>query len=77
MVEHARLRRFQDETLAPSMKRDGISRIVAVAVGAAVLYGLGQGLGLELYVSIPAGVLAYIATLVSMRLMLGTDPVAK
>jgi hypothetical protein len=59
------------------MNRRGITRIVAVLTGAAVLFGLEQGLGLKIYIAIPGGVLAYIATLVAMGLMLGTDMPAK
>ena len=59
------------------MNRRGITRIVSVLVGAAVLFGLEQGLGMKLYIAIPAGVLAYLVTLVAMGLMLGTDTPAK
>ncbi len=59
------------------MTRRGISRIVSVLVGAAVLFGLEQGLGLQLYIAIPAAILVYIVTLVAMGLMLGTDTPAK
>ena len=55
------------------MNKHRISRIVAVLVGAAVLFGLEQGLGLKLYIAIPAGVLAYIVTLVALGLELGTE----
>ncbi len=34
-------------------------RVIAIAVGTAVLIGLRQGLGQELYVAIPAGAMAY------------------
>jgi hypothetical protein len=34
-------------------------RVIAIATGAAVLFGLRQGLGEELYVAIPAGVFVY------------------
>lgn len=46
-------------------------------IGAAVLFGLEQGLGLKLYIALPAAVLAYLATLVAMGLLLGTDTQAK
>ena len=59
------------------MNRHGISRIVSVLVGAAVLFGLEQGLGLKLYIAIPAGVLAYIVTLVALGLVLETHTRAK
>jgi len=59
------------------MSKHGISRIVAVLVGAAVLFGLEQQLGLQLYIAIPAGVLAYVVTLLAMDLALGASPRAK
>jgi uncharacterized membrane protein len=59
------------------MNKLRISRIVAVLVGAAVLFGLEQELGLKLYIAIPAGVLAYIVTLVALGLVLGTETRAK
>jgi len=59
------------------MNKHGISRIGSVLVGAAVLFGLEQGLGLKYYIAIPAGVLAYIVTLVVLGLVLGTQTRAK
>ncbi|HEY4982519.1 MAG TPA: hypothetical protein VII24_11430 [Pseudolabrys sp.] len=59
------------------MNKHRISRIVSVLVGAAVLFGLEQGLGLKFYIAIPAGVLAYIVTLLALGLVLGTEPRAK
>jgi hypothetical protein len=53
------------------MQTNGVSRIVAVLVGAGVLFGLEQGLQLALYIAIPLGVLAYLVTLVGLGLMLG------
>lgn len=54
-----------------------INRIVSVLIGAAVVYGLEQGLGLKFYLAIPVGVLAYIVTLVALGLILETDKPAK
>lgn len=59
------------------MSKHGISRIVAVLIGAAVLFFLEQNLGLQLVIAIPAGVLAYVATLLAMDLALGVKPRAK
>jgi len=59
------------------MSKHGISRIVAVLVGAAVLFFLEQKLGLQLYIAIPAGVLVYFGTLLAMDLALGVNPRAK
>jgi uncharacterized membrane protein len=54
------------------MNRDRMIRFAAVLVGAGVLFGLEQELGAKLYVAIPAGVLAYVATLVALGLTLGS-----
>lgn len=54
-----------------------ITRIVAVLIAAAVLFGLEYGLELQLYVALPGAMLAYVATLVGMGLMLGIDTPAK
>jgi hypothetical protein len=59
------------------MNRDRMIRFAAVLVGAGVLFGLEQGLGVNLYVAIPAGILAYAATLVALRLALGSRSQAK
>ncbi len=59
------------------MSKHGISRIVAVLVGAAVLFFLEQNLGLQLYIAIPAGVIVYVATLLAMDLALGVKPRTK
>jgi uncharacterized membrane protein len=54
------------------MTRDRMIRFAAVLVGAAVLFGLEQGLGAKLYIAIPAGILAYVATLLALGLTLGS-----
>ena len=59
------------------MTRDRMIRFAAVLIGAAVLFGLEQGLGAKLYIAIPAGVLAYIATLLALGLMLGSKTQTK
>jgi hypothetical protein len=59
------------------VNRQGIIRIASVLIGAGVLFGLEQGLGMQLYVAIPAGVLAYVVTLVALGLVLKTEPRAK
>lgn len=59
------------------MKPDRIGRIAAVLVGAAVLFGLEQGLGIKLYLAIPAGILAYVVTLVALGLLLEPGPRGK
>ena len=59
------------------MSKHTISRFVAVLVGAAALFGLEQGLGLQFYIAIPLAVVAYVVTLVAMGLALGADARAK
>ena len=59
------------------MSKHGISRIVAILGGAAVLFVLQQEFGLQLYLAIPAGMVAYFAILVAMGLALGVNPRAK
>jgi uncharacterized membrane protein len=54
------------------MNRDRMIRFAAVLVGAAVLFGLEQQLGAKLYVAIPAGIIAYVVTLVALGLMFGS-----
>jgi uncharacterized membrane protein len=59
------------------MNRDRMIRFAAVLVGAGVLFGLEQEIGAKLYVAIPAGILAYVVTLVVLGLVLGTSSQAK
>ncbi len=53
------------------------ARFVAIAIGAAVLFGLELGFDVKVYVAIPAGVLAYLATRFGMGLMLDADSKTK
>jgi hypothetical protein len=55
------------------MNRRPITRIAAIAIAAAVLFGLEQGLGLQFYFAFPVALLAYFTTLVVVGLMLGAD----
>ena len=50
-----------------------VCRMIAVLIGAAVLYGLQQGLGLQLYVAIPIAAIAYMAVKVGLGLLWGVD----
>jgi hypothetical protein len=59
------------------MTRRLITRIAAIVIAAAVLFGLEQGLGLQFYFAFPAALLAYFATLVAVGLMLGVETQAK
>ena len=55
------------------MNRQAIGRIVSVLVGAAVLFGLEQGLGVKLYFAIPVAIVAYLAVKVSIGLLWAVD----
>ncbi len=59
------------------MSKHGISRIVAVLVGAAVLFVLQQELGVQLYIAVTAGVLVYFGTRLAMDRALGVNPRTK
>ena len=52
-------------------------RFAAMLVGAGVLFGMEQGLGANLYIAIPAGIVAYVVTLVALGLMFGSSSQAK
>ena len=54
------------------INRDRMIRLAAVLVGAAVLFGLEQGLALKLVIALPAGVAAYFVTLVVLGLAFGS-----
>jgi hypothetical protein len=53
------------------VNRQAIGRIISVMVGAAVLFGLEQGLSLQLYIAIPLAVVAYLAVKVAFGLLWG------
>src|SRR5215475_6505552 len=67
MVEYARSERRQ--ALDDQVARDRMIRFAAVLAGAAVLFIMEQELGAKFYVALPAGVVAYIITLVVLGLM--------
>jgi hypothetical protein len=71
MGEHARTKRRQ--TLDRHVNRDRMIRFAAVLVGAGVIFAIQQELGAKLYVAIPAGILAYIVTLVGLGLVFGSS----
>ena len=75
MGEHARTKRQQ--TLDFQVNRDRVIRFAAVLVGAGVLFAIEQELGAKLYVAIPAGILAYIVTLVVLGLFFSSSGQAK
>lgn len=51
-----------------------IVRLVAVLAAAAVLFGLGQGLGLKLYFALPAAFVVYTVIIVTLGLLLKAEP---
>jgi len=58
------------------MNKHRIARIVAVLIGAAVVFGLEQGLGLKIYIAIPAGIVAYAGVLFAFALLAPDTPAA-
>jgi hypothetical protein len=52
-------------------------RFAAVLVGAVVVFVSEQQVGAKLYVAIPAGILAYVVTLLVLGLILGRDSQTK
>lgn len=55
------------------MSKLRIGRFISVLVGAAVLFGLQQGLGMQLYLAIPIATIAYMAVKVTIGLAWGID----
>ncbi len=55
------------------MNRLLIVRVASVLVGAAVLFGLQQGFGMQLYFAIPIAAIAYMAVKVAIGLAWGVD----
>jgi hypothetical protein len=59
--------RGEEEELTPRMNRSNpYVRMAAIGVGAAVVFGLQQGLAQPLYVAVPVAIVAYAATLISL-----------
>ena len=55
------------------MSKLRIGRFISVLVGAAVLFGLQQGFGMQLYFAIPIATVAYMAVKVAIGLAWGID----
>jgi hypothetical protein len=53
------------------MNRQAIGRVAAVLSGAAVLFGLEQGLDVKLYIAIPVDVVVYTAIKLAFGLLWG------
>lgn len=69
MGEHARTGagHSEEEELTARMYRSNpYVRMAAIAVGAAVVFGLQQGLAQPLYVAVPVAIVAYAATLIGL-----------
>jgi len=59
--------RGEEEELTPRMNRSNpYVRMAAIGVGAAVVFGVEQGLAQPLYVAVPLAIVAYAATLISL-----------
>jgi len=55
------------------MNRLAIVRLVSVVVGAAVLFGLQQGLDVQIYFALPLAFFAYLAVKLALGLAWGVD----
>ena len=53
-----------------------LCRIIAVVAGAATLFGLQQGWGLQLYIAVPLAAIVYIVVKVGLGLLLRADELA-
>jgi hypothetical protein len=56
------------------MNKPHLFRIIAVLIGAAVLFGLELGLGVAIYIAIPAGILAYTACRLGFAMLTPDTP---
>jgi hypothetical protein len=55
------------------MTKLAIARMISVLIGAAVLFGLEHGLGVQLFVAIPLAIIAYLAAKVAIGLIWGVE----
>lgn len=55
------------------MNRDRMIRYAGMLAGGGTIFGLEQGLGTNLYIAIPAGIVAYVVTLVALGFMFGSQ----
>jgi len=55
------------------MDRQTIARLISVLGGAAVLFGLEQGLDMKFYFAVPAAVAVYVALRLGISLLLRVD----
>ena len=53
-----------------------IVRMAAVAIAAAILFGLQHGFGFELYIAVPLAAIAYLVVKVGLGLLWGADETA-
>jgi len=56
------------------MGKPQLYRFAAILVGATVLFGLELGLGVEYYIAIPAGIVAYTACRVGFAMLTPDTP---
>ena len=75
MAKYARGRRFQNQTLAAGAHEPAGDRTNCLDSWSApaVLFGLEQGLGVQLYVAIPMAIVVYLAVKVAFGLLWGAD----
>jgi hypothetical protein len=59
-----------------ALENPQLHRIIAVLLGATVLFGLEIGLGVSYYIAIPAGIIVYTALRLGFALLI-PDPPAK
>ena len=55
------------------MSRLAIARIISVLAGAATLFGLQQGLGLQFYFAFPVALVVYLAVKLAIGLVWVSD----
>ncbi len=55
------------------MNKFAIVRIIAVLTGAAVLFALQKGFGIQLYIAVPIAAVAYMVVKVAIGLLWGAD----
>ena len=55
------------------MNKLAIARIIAVLIGAAVVFGLQRGLDMQLYFAVPIAAIVYTAAKVAIGLAWGID----
>ncbi|HEY1310163.1 MAG TPA: hypothetical protein VGF02_04370 [Pseudolabrys sp.] len=55
------------------MDRQTIGRLISVLAGAAILFGLEQGVGMKFYFAVPVAVVVYVALRLALQHLWGAD----